>query len=195
MEYLDFSSVITIIRKYINDERTVVDRNLNEEVKIDQMHLLDQIFASFCDDADSLDFAFDNGQVCRWFNGQARISPRIISFYLDEENRDLLSADIEYNVLPLMYDSAMAVGDAHTLLIQDTTISPEVPVAVGESHAVGVEIARSTTKLPAHRHLLQQLYLLLQAVGKHTDFLAQACRRRRLSMGFGKHWNVFLTYL
>ena len=124
MEYLDFSSVITIIRKYINDERTVVDRNLNEEVKIDQMHLLDQIFASFCDDADSLDFAFDNGQVCRWFNGQARISPRIISFYLDEENRDLLSADIEYNVLPLMYDSAMAVGDAHTLLIQDTTISP-----------------------------------------------------------------------
>ena len=68
MEYLDFSSVITIIRKYINDERTVVDRNLNEEVKIDQMHLLDQIFASFCDDADSLDFAFDNGQVCRWFN-------------------------------------------------------------------------------------------------------------------------------
>lgn len=26
MEYLDFSSVITIIRKYINDERTVVDR-------------------------------------------------------------------------------------------------------------------------------------------------------------------------
>ena len=32
MEYLDFSSVITIIRKYINDERTVVDRNLNEEV-------------------------------------------------------------------------------------------------------------------------------------------------------------------
>ena len=51
MEYLDFSSVITIIRKYINDERTVVDRNLNEEVKIDQMHLLDQVFASFCDDA------------------------------------------------------------------------------------------------------------------------------------------------
>ncbi|MDY3918821.1 MAG: ATP-binding protein [Candidatus Limivivens sp.] len=126
MEYLDFSSVITIIRKYINDERTVVDRNLNEEVKIDQMHLLDQVFASFCDDADSLDFAFDNGQVCRWFNGQARISPRIISFYMDEENRDLLSADMEYNVLPLMYDSAMAVEDAHTLLIQDTTISPEV---------------------------------------------------------------------
>ena len=32
MEYLDFSSVITIIRKYIKDERTVVDRNLNEDL-------------------------------------------------------------------------------------------------------------------------------------------------------------------
>ena len=62
MEYLDFSSVITIIRKYINDERTVVDRNLNEEVKIDQMHLLDQIFASFCDDADSLDLLLTTGR-------------------------------------------------------------------------------------------------------------------------------------
>lgn len=65
MEYLDFSSVITLIRKYINDERTVEDRQLKVEVKIDQMHLLDQVFASFCDDADSSDFTFDNGQVCR----------------------------------------------------------------------------------------------------------------------------------
>ena len=30
MEYLDFSSVITIIRKYINDERTVMDKFLKE---------------------------------------------------------------------------------------------------------------------------------------------------------------------
>lgn len=126
MEYLDFSSVITLIRKYINDERTVMDKLLKEEVKIDQIHLLDQLFASFCDDADSLDYAFDNGQVCRWFNGQARISPRIISYYMDEENRELLSADIEYNVLPLMYDSAMATQDVHTLLLQDTTISHEI---------------------------------------------------------------------
>ncbi len=126
MEYLDFSSVITLIRKYINDERTVEDKLLKQEVKIDQIHLLDLVVASFCGDTDSSDYTFDNGQVCRWFNGQARISPRIISYYMDEENRDLLSADIEYNVLPLMYDSAMAAEDAHTLLIQDTTISPEV---------------------------------------------------------------------
>lgn len=126
MEYLDFSSVITIIRKYINDERTVMDKFLKEEVKIDQLHLMDQVFSSFCDDEEALDFTFDNGQVCRWFNGQARISPRIISFYMKAENRELLSADVEYNVLPLMYDSAMAVQEIYILLLQDTTISNEI---------------------------------------------------------------------
>lgn len=123
MEYLDFSSVITIIRKYINDERTVMDKFLKQEVKIDQLHLMDQVFASFCNAEEALDFAFDNGQVCRWFNGQARISPRIISFYMKAKNRRLLSADMESYVLPLMYDSAMAVQEIYTLLLQDTTIS------------------------------------------------------------------------
>ena len=126
MEYLDFSSVITTIRKYINDERTVMDKFLKEEVKIDQLHLMDQVFSSFCDDEEALDFTFDNGQVCRWFNGQARISPRIISFYIKAENRELLSADVEYNVFPLMYDSSMAVQEIYTLLLQDTTISNEI---------------------------------------------------------------------
>ncbi len=126
MEYLDFSSVITIIRKYINDERTVEDKHFNIEVKIDQIHLLEQVFSTFCNDETERDFAFDNGQVCRWFNGQARISPRIISFYLKEENKEMLSADMEYQVLPLMYDSAMAAQELHTLLLQDTTISNEV---------------------------------------------------------------------
>lgn len=126
MEYLDFSSVITTIRKYINDERTVMDKFLKEEVKIDQLHLMDQVFSSFCDDEEALDFTFDNGQVCRWFNGQARISPRIISFYIKAGNRELLSADVEYNVLPLMYDSSIAVQEIYTLLLQDTTISNEI---------------------------------------------------------------------
>ena len=103
-----------------------MDKFLKEEVKIDQLHLMDQVSSSFCDDEEALDFTFDNGQVCRWFNGQARISPRIISFYIKAENRELLSADVEYNVLPLMYDSSMAVREIYTLLLQDTTISNEI---------------------------------------------------------------------
>lgn len=45
---------------------------------------------------------------------------------MKEENKEMLAADMEYHVFPLMYDSAMAAQELHTLLLQDTTISNEV---------------------------------------------------------------------
>lgn len=112
MEYLDFSSVITTIRKYISDAH-----NMNQ---IDMMY---QLFVSFLSSDESLDFDFDNGLVCRWFNGQAKISPRITRYYMDRHNRNQLVADMHRNVLSIMYDSAMAVQEVYNILIQDTTIS------------------------------------------------------------------------
>lgn len=104
MEYLDFSSVITTIRKYISEAHN-----------INQIDLMYDLFVSFLSDESSMDFTFDNGLVCRWFNGQAKISPRITGYYMDRHQRNHLAADMHRNVLPLMYDSAMTV--------QDTTIS------------------------------------------------------------------------
>ena len=115
MERCDFSSVITTIRKYISD-----DRNLN------QIDLLYEMFVSFLSDDASQDFDFDNGLVCRWFNGQAKISPRISGYYMDKHNQKRLAADIERNVLPLMYDSAMAVQEVYNILVQDSTISDKI---------------------------------------------------------------------
>ena len=112
MEYLDFSSVITIIRKYISDAH-----NMN------QLDLMYDLFVSFLSDEKSLDFTFDNGLVCRWFNGQAKISPRITGYYMDRHNRNRLAADMHRNVLSIMYDSAMAVQEVYNILVQDTTIS------------------------------------------------------------------------
>ncbi len=112
MEYLDFSSVITTIRKYISDAH-----NMNQ---IDMMY---QLFVSFLNSEESQDFDFDNGLVCRWFNGQAKISPRITGYYMDKHKRSLLAADMHRNILPLMYDSAMAVQEVYNILVQDTTIS------------------------------------------------------------------------
>ena len=91
MERCDFSSVITIIRRYISE-----DHNLN------QVDLLYELFAGFIADETSWDFDFDNGLVCRWFHGQARISPRIFSYYMDKQNKKQLAEDIGQNVLPLM---------------------------------------------------------------------------------------------
>lgn len=112
MEYLDFSSVITTIRKYISDAHSM-----------NQIDMMYQLFVSFLSSDESLDFDFDNGLVCRWFNGQAKISPRITGYYMDRHNRNRLADDMHRNILSIMYDSAMAVQEVYNILVQDTTIS------------------------------------------------------------------------
>lgn len=111
----DFSSVIKIIDKYII-----------EESGINQVDLLNKLFESFIYEEDNEDSTFDNGAACRWINGQQKLSPLILKYYLKPKNRNSLSADIEYNILPLLYDSSMAVQEAYDLITQDSTVSDEV---------------------------------------------------------------------
>lgn len=115
MERCDFSSVIKIIDKYII-----------EESGINQVDLLNKLFESFIYEEDNEDSTFDNGAACRWINGQQKLSPLILKNYLEPKNRSSLSADIEYNILPLLYDSSMAVQEVYDLITQDSTVSDEV---------------------------------------------------------------------
>lgn len=115
MERCDFSSVIKIIDKYII-----------EESGINQVDLLNKLFESFIYEEDNEDSTFDNGAACRWINGQQKLSPLILKYYLEPKNRNSLSADIEYNILPLLYDSSMAVQEVYNLITQDSTVSDEV---------------------------------------------------------------------
>ena len=80
MERCDFCSVMAIIRKYIS-----------ERYEINQVDLVYKLFESFMDDDDNVFFCFDNGLVCRWFKGLAKISPHITRYYL--ENRHLRLGD------------------------------------------------------------------------------------------------------
>lgn len=128
MDRCDFSSVITIIRRFISD-----DHNLN------QIDLLYEMFASFISDKDSRNFDFDNGLVCRWMNGLAKISPRISGFYMDKEHREQLAADIQMHILPLMYDSAMAVQEVYGTFIQDSSISDKVKKEISRNYPCQTE--------------------------------------------------------
>lgn len=129
MEYLDFSSVITTIRKYISEAHN-----------INQIDLMYDLFVSFLSDESSMDFTFDNGLVCRWFNGQAKISPRITGYYMDRHQRNRLAADMHRNVLPLMYDSAMAVQEVFNILVQDTTISDKAKNQLLQNYPCATEM-------------------------------------------------------
>lgn len=93
---------------------------------LNQVDLLYELFASFLNAETSLDFDFDNGLVCRWFHRVAKVSPRISRFYMEKYNQKSLADDIEQNVLPLMYDSAMAVQEIYIILVQDRTISDKI---------------------------------------------------------------------
>ena len=112
MERCDFCSVMAIIRKYIG-----------ESYDISQTDLLYELFAAFANDEQNYEYVFDNGLVCRWFKGAAKISPQITRYYTDEHNKKCLSSDIEKRILPLMVDGDMAMQEIYDLIVFDTTIS------------------------------------------------------------------------
>lgn len=112
MERCDFSSIMTIIRRYISE-----DKGMNQ---IDFTYLLFDTF--ICSD-EAIGFDFDNGQVCRWMTGQAKVSPRIVTYFLDKEHQLELAGNIQRHIIPLMYDSAMAAKELYELVLQDTSIS------------------------------------------------------------------------
>ena len=112
MERCDFCSVMAIIRK-----------NIGESYDISQTDLLYELFAAFANDEQNYEYVFDNGLVCRWFKGAAKISPQITRYYTDEHTKKRLSSDIEKKILPLMVDGDMAMQEIYDLIVFDTTIS------------------------------------------------------------------------
>ena len=111
MNRLDFSSIVAVLRYYISP-----DHGMN------QGELLDELFYSL--HAESKEpIIFDGASINRWLKGTERISPIISRYYMKKHNREKLSNDIEQYILPLMYDSDMAVQELYRLTVQDATIS------------------------------------------------------------------------
>ena len=95
----------------------------------DSAAMLDPVFANGqllnCFANDNVDFAFDNGLVCKWIKGQSRISPKIISYYNIEKNRDKFCKDIESKLLPYISDVSYAISAIRDLMLCDITTSDE----------------------------------------------------------------------
>ncbi len=102
---------MAVIRYYISP-----DQGMN------QGELLDELFYSL--HAESKEpIIFDGASVNRWLKGTERVSPIISRYYLKKRNQEKLTNDIEQYILPLMYDSDMAVQELYRLTVQDATIS------------------------------------------------------------------------
>ncbi len=112
MNRCDFSSISTCLKNHISESN-----------QMSQPDFLYELFEDFMDDPANQDFSMDNGLVCRWMTGQAKISPKISAYYSKPYNQEKLAHTIHQNLLPLMSDCNMAIQDIYTLFIQDDSIS------------------------------------------------------------------------
>ncbi|MCD8022218.1 MAG: Archaeal ATPase, partial [Lachnospiraceae bacterium] len=113
MERCDFVSVMAVIRSYVS-----------EDFGLNQAEFLSLIFDSFLNTKAAIDFYFDNGLVCRWLKGNAKVSPRISAYYLSDKGHQMqMAEDILKKLLPKMSASAMAAEKIYELIIGDDSIS------------------------------------------------------------------------
>ena len=104
MDRCDFCSIMTCLKNHISESN-----------QMSQPEFLYEIFSDFMDSQEIEDFSLDNGLVCRWMTGQAKISPKISSYYAKPSKQELLAETMEQNLLPLMADSRQAIQDIYTL--------------------------------------------------------------------------------
>lgn len=109
MNRVDFHSVSAILFHYLKEADTS---------QIDYVYM---IFASFSNDTN--DFMYDNGLVCKWIKGQAKVSPRIVNYYVDDSHKEAMYQDMEKELFPYLSDFANAASNIKTLLLSDTSIS------------------------------------------------------------------------
>ena len=98
MNRCDFSSISTCLKNHISESN-----------QMSQPDFLYELFEDFMDDPANQDFLMDNGLVCRWMTGQAKISPKISAYYTKPSNQEKLAHTIHQNLLPLMSDCNMAI--------------------------------------------------------------------------------------
>ena len=84
MERCDFSSISTCLKNQISESN-----------QMNQPDFLYELFEDFMNDPINEDFSMDNGLICRWITGQAKISPKITSYYAKPSNQKELATTIQ----------------------------------------------------------------------------------------------------
>ena len=78
MDRCDFSSIMTILRSCIRENN-----------QLNPSEFLYEVFDDFLSSPEGADFSFDNGLVCRWMSGQAKVSSKLINYYSSKSSQIL----------------------------------------------------------------------------------------------------------
>ena len=126
LDRCDFSSIMTCLKNHISESN-----------QMNQPEFLYEVFEDFMDSPESKDFSFDNGLVCRWMTGQAKISPKICTYYARPSKQEKLAETLQHNLIPLMTDCNKALQDVYLLFMQKQLARSErfniisVPLLIG----------------------------------------------------------------
>lgn len=101
MNRLDFHSVATLLQNH-----------LTETADMTQIVFISTLFSCFVNDSD---FSFDEGLCCKWIKGQAKISPKIVSYYQIPKHQEEMYADMEEEVFLMISDVGALVKDLHSV--------------------------------------------------------------------------------
>ena len=123
MNRCDFSSISTCLKNHISESN-----------QMSQPDFLYELFEDFMDDPVNQDFSMDNGLVCRWMTGQAKISPKISAYYSKAYCTLPLKEIEDTNALLQLASAFYSEADAYRATVEKI-------IETVHSHTFAVELA------------------------------------------------------
>ena len=123
MNRCDSSSISTCLKNHISESN-----------QMSQPDFLYELFEDFMGDPTNQDFSIDNGLVCRWMTGQAKISPKISAYYSKPYCTLPLKEIEDTNALLQLASAFYSEADTYRTTVEKT-------IETVHSHTFAVELA------------------------------------------------------
>ena len=187
MDRCDFSSIMTCLKNHISESN-----------QMNQPEFLYEVFEDFMDSPESKDFSFDNGLVCRWMTGQAKISPKICTYYARPSKQEKLAAlykPIDSRLLFLA--KLISFGMERQFIKRDTrnqkllaggSLSPVVLDYIMDS-----EVPRPCRHFLGREEELDELHTMLEENSKVFLYGIAGIGKSELAKAYAKQYKKYYT--
>ncbi len=165
---------------------------------MNQPEFLYEVFEDFMDSPESKDFSFDNGLVCRWMTGQAKISPKICTYYARPSKQEKLAA--LYKPLDsrlLFLAKLISFGMERQFIKRDTrnqkliaggSLSPVVLDYIMDS-----EVPRPCRHFLGREEELDELHAMLEENSKVFLYGIAGIGKSELAKAYAKQYKKYYT--
>ena len=187
MDRCDFSSIMTCLKNHISESN-----------QMNQPEFLYEVFEDFMDSPESKDFSFDNGLVCRWMTGQAKISPKICTYYARPSKQEKLAAlykPIDSRLLFLA--KLISFGMERQFIKRDTrnqkllaggSLSPVILDYIMDS-----EVPRPCRHFLGREEELDELHAMLEENSKVFLYGIAGIGKSELAKAYAKQYKKYYT--